>query len=273
MLNLNELETKWLQYKIKSYVPHAIILLSSVVIISVIYSIDFDKEEDTELISNTIKSVSVQNIEKKQPVVIESSSVTVKEVPVIQKVIIKKSSVEQIESVQKDKKMLISPSLNFMKTMNNNSPQYYNEPEDEEDNIYVEEKTYKQKYTKQPAIKVKEVEVEVVKDNVISINRRNTQDDIQHVVKRFKKSNNPALSLFIAKKYYELEDYNQAYNYALITNELNNDIEDSWMIFAKSLVKLNKKIKAVETLEKYVDHSHSSRAKILLDNIKSGKMK
>lgn len=106
----------------------------------------------------------------------------------------------------------------------------------------------------------------------INIKRQDTQKDIQDVIKRFKKSNNPALSLFIAKKYYELEDFNKAYNYALITNGINNNIEDSWLIFAKSLVKLNKKSKAVETLKKYIGHSDSYRAKILLENIKSGKL-
>ena len=95
----------------------------------------------------------------------------------------------------------------------------------------------------------------------------------EDVIKRFKKNNNPALSLFIAKKYYELENYDQSYNYALITNEINDNIDSSWIIFAKSLVKLNKREEAIKTLNKYIQHSHSNQAKILLDEIKSGKFK
>ena len=146
-----------------------------------------------------------------------------------------------------------------MNNIQRTSPQhYYNEvpvrskklattPKEEK----TPQKAIKQKSIKKtPEVIKKEVivaapETEIVEDSTISIKRQNTHEDIQHVIKRFKKSNNPALSLFVAKKYYELENYNAAYNYALITNELNNDIEESWIIFTKSLVKLGKKDKAI----------------------------
>ncbi|HIP55234.1 MAG TPA: hypothetical protein EYH11_07155 [Sulfurimonas autotrophica] len=105
----------------------------------------------------------------------------------------------------------------------------------------------------------------------ITIERGETKNDVFEVVKRFRKSGDPALSLFVAKKYYELGDYKQAYNYALITNQINPDIEESWIIFAKTLVKLHKKNKAIYTLEEYIKVSHSSNAEILLHEIKSGK--
>ena len=90
------------------------------------------------------------------------------------------------------------------------------------------------------------------------------------VLQDCKNNNNPALSLFAAKKYYELGVYDQAYNYALITNNINSDIDDSWIIFAKSLVKLDKKDKALKVLSKYINQSHSAEAKILFDDILSG---
>jgi tetratricopeptide (TPR) repeat protein len=107
----------------------------------------------------------------------------------------------------------------------------------------------------------------------IIIERKETKNDINEIIKRFKKNHNPALSLFIAKKYYELGDYHKAYNYALITNQINEDIEDSWIIFAKSLVKMKKKNTAVKTLREYIRYSHSSSAEILLNEILSGKFR
>ena len=95
--------------------------------------------------------------------------------------------------------------------------------------------------------------IELIKteqESSISIVRQTSQNEINEVVKRFNKNNNPALSLFIAKKYYELGEYRKAYNYALKTNNINNHIEASWIIFAKSLVKLNEKDMAVKTLSK-----------------------
>ncbi|MDF1876038.1 hypothetical protein JHD48_09845, partial [Sulfurimonas sp. SAG-AH-194-I05] len=50
-------------------------------------------------------------------------------------------------------------------------------------------------------------------------------------------------------------------------------IDESWIIFAKSLVKLNKKDKAIQVLNKYIQFSHSPSAKALLKNIKSGKIR
>jgi len=105
------------------------------------------------------------------------------------------------------------------------------------------------------------------------ITHQNTYNDIAEIIKRFKKNNNPALSLFVAKKYYELGNYRQAYNYALMTNEINKDIEISWIIFTKSLVKLGKKRDAIKTLKEYIQQSHSNSAQILLDEIQSGKFK
>ena len=107
----------------------------------------------------------------------------------------------------------------------------------------------------------------------IDIERKNDSDDIQGVIKRFNKNNNPALSLFVAKKYYEMGDYHNAYNYALITNNINAEIESSWLIFAKSLVKLGKKEMAARTLQEYIEGSNSKSARRLLDDILNGKFK
>ncbi|WP_455756533.1 CDC27 family protein [Sulfurimonas sp.] len=252
MLNLNELENRWLHYKIKSYIPHAIIGFLAITIAIAISSINFSKEESKKTIQ---KEVLKESKKTEKPIL--------KETKVIKKVIVKSGTTEQNE------KLLITPSLKFLRNIQNDSQEYYNE----EVIVKKEKKIVQEQIVPKPQVEEITPEEEVVKHNTIDITRQNTQEDIQHVIKRFKKSNNPALSLFVAKKYYELGEYNRAYNYALITNELNNNIEDSWIVFSKSLVKLGKKEKAIEILNKYVNNSHSSRAKILLDNIKSGKLK
>ncbi len=254
MLNIHELETKWLHYKVKSYIPRIIIGTSSIIIIVIFYSLEFSTKENIETPVIT-KNTTIKDTIKKEilsPVNEKATSTKI---------------------VVKNTKTLMSPSMNFMHTISSSSPKYYSTDKNKKIKT-IKNKTEKPKEaTKVEAPKVEAPKVEVVKNNTIQIKRRDTQGDIQHVISRFRKSNNPALSLFVAKKYYELKDYNQAYNYALITNELNNDIEESWIIFAKSLVKLNKKTKAIETLDRYVKYSHSHKAKLLLDNIRLGRMK
>ena len=266
MLNVIELENRWLRYKIKSYLPHVTITISLLLITLIAYSFmsDFSSSasEKKELIATTAPIVQEKVVETK---------VITKEItpaPVVERT--QKVPTPIHRESESKKTMKLSPSLDFMKKMQNSvQPYYVNE--------------HPRRPVKKPVVRAPKVErvpkakqiVKVPKKQEepqrINIKRQNTQNDIQEIVKRFKTNNNPALSLFVAKKYYELGNYNQAYNYALITNQINKDIDVSWIIFTKSLVKLGKKDMAINTLKKYISQSHSNRAQILLDEIQSGK--
>ena len=277
MLNINELEARWLRYKIKSYMPHTTIGLSLFIIILVIIFVDFDKGQEVKTLS--IKNIAINESIKTKPTKITSTKKidSIKEdiqisTPVIQSITQNK---ELNTKLIEDEKLIISPSLDFIRNIKENSPTYYKNDVIKPKSIPQVKKIKKVQSVQTPKIEevILDTHVEEIQSKEIKIKRQNVQSDIQHVIKRFKKSNNPALSLFIAKKYYELGNYNQSYNYSLITNEINNDIEDSWIIFAKSLYMLNKKEKAIQIINKYISSSHSQKASLLLKNIKSGKIK
>lgn len=274
MLNVHELENRHKKYKLKSYTPYLIILLSiTIVLVSISFftlnyfnSISKNKNEAAEQ-----KEVYIKNLETKSAVEEKSENISV---PIEEK--------KRIEVQKKQEKILLSPSLDFIKSMESQTQIYKKENEDFKTTAITEKKV------QEPVKKIQErkeeivlPKIEEVKESIIAaketstidIKRRDEETDIKHVIKRFNVNHSPALSLFIAKKYYQLENYEQAYNYALATNELNNDIEASWIIFSKSLVKLGKKEMAIETLKKYIKHSSSSQAKQLLDEILSGKFK
>jgi predicted Zn-dependent protease len=103
------------------------------------------------------------------------------------------------------------------------------------------------------------------------INKKRDKQDISKIIERFKEDKNPKLSLFIAKHYYTNKEYYRAYNYALTTNKLNPNLEDSWIIFVKSLYKLDQVDRAISTLQTYTKHSDSQKAEILLIQFKEGK--
>jgi len=105
--------------------------------------------------------------------------------------------------------------------------------------------------------------------STISITQQDASD-LKDVIKRFETNKSPALSLFLARRYYDLQDYTHSYEYAIKTNEIDSTIEESWLIFAKSLVKLGRNEEAVKTLGTYIQHSNSGRAKSLLDEINKG---
>lgn len=239
MLNIYELEKKHRLYKLKSLMPYIVIFVSlSLIIMAVLFM------RNSDILMNKVQHNQIPQQ--------------------------KQSDESLVLPINKQTPPLV-PSLNFISNIKNSPTQ-----------------TSSQSVTKQKEIKEENLKQEIVlppkepefttleepeKINPLKIERQNTQNDLNHVLDRFNKNNNPALSLFIAKKYYEMHNYHQSYNYALITNRINDNIDASWIIFAKSLVKLGRKDEAVETLKSYFEHSKSTQAKTLLEEIERGKFR
>ena len=256
MINIHDLEKRWLRYKIKSYIPHGVIALS-ILIIAVVTSLTFNTatptpkpSQEKNIVTKPIMPTKVVQKEQEQP----------RPKPVLQPV-----------TLSQHNPMKLQPSLGFMKEMQQTSLPFYTEnvPETTISNTPTPSPVKKQPST---------VDVDTLPEppkepevHRVMIKKRDARHDIAAVIKRFQSNQNPALSLFIAKQYYDLGEYKKAYNYALITNKLNSEIEDSWLIFAKSLVKLGEKKMAMKTLQEYIQSSDSQNAQILLEDIKSGK--
>jgi len=281
MINIHDLENRWIKYKIKSYVPHIVIIISIITITTLSFVIFNDNKKQPKknpLASKTITKTIQQEVKPvKQKIQNEKTDKKTNETNLSKQTKTTDQKTPNPTPIKKqEKKLLIKPSMNFIRDMQNDTMPYYTD-DDTTENTKEDSNTKTIKYSQTnktllPA-KTKEKEIIHKQKNSISINRQNAKDDIDDVIKRFKVNNNPALSLFIAKKYYELGEYNKSYNYALITNEINSDIEASWIVFAKSLVKLNEKEMAIKTLKTYTQHSGSNKAKMLLDEIISGKFK
>ena len=279
MLNTRELEKRWLAYKIKSYIPHAIIIsaiLTIAIFVNMIKEAKTTQEKEIVAIINAT-DVKKDKIEVKQ-VPEQISTPKPEKIEVIEEYVAK----QEQTTIERYEELKLKPSLSFMKKIQSSNFPYYQEEVNSKKPNAKKTNKQKEKTLDIPILETPIVESsaltninndEELTDNRIVIDRHNAKDDINTIIKRFKKNNNPALSLFIAKKYYELGDYHNSYNYALITNQINNSIEDSWIVFSKSLVKLDKKDMAIKTLKDYIKDSYSNNAKILLDDIQSGKFK
>ncbi len=276
MLNISELENRWRKYKVKSLIPYISVLFICIIALFAVYSFMKINRET----NNITKKSLIKKVEH------EKSNTEVNEKKLKEKtdVLFKRKNKHTITN----EKTTLSPSLNFMSSIKYTSPSYHKhrtrlktrkKPKKEKEKESVVEKEKVNEKPKQIKEQIKEQEHKQDKEgkqpreNNIKIKRKNTTQDISKVLSRFQKNNNPALSLFIAKKYYELANYRQSYNYALITNQINDKIESSWIIFTKSLVKLHKKDEAIKTLKKYISHTNSNQATILLEDITSGKFK
>lgn len=283
MLNTRDLEKRWLKYKIKSYIPHVIITLSIILITtSALFFVSSEKQ--TEILAKEYTELEIpqqQTIATIKTKPIEAKQTDIKDAPSIASVMDTEIKVIPEPMPQTNKRVVLQPSLDFMKKIQDSSDGYYKKTPKVQtfDTAYVAPQTIhkkKEPKTTNTAVDVEEVVVEETpvttqKAKKIVIARETSIEDIKDAEKRFKKNNNPALSLFLAKQYYARGDYSKSYNYALITNQLDKDNEDSWLIFSRSLVKLGKTKLAKKALNEYIKFSHSSNAELLLDDITTGK--
>lgn len=261
MLNIPELEKKWVRYKLKSFIPHMI--LSVILIILIPLTIIFypSKKQNNEIV--TIKTIKL--LEQNSTKIDNESN---------QSNIMVQSDINISADTKDDDKLVLKPSLNFVNKIEDSMITYYDDKNTNKDDTKKSEVDTKtnpiQKSTPKPVNKVAQVK-ELTPKNEISIKMHSVDKSMQDVIQRFKKTNNPVLSLFLAKKYYEMKKYNLSYNYALVTNQIDSKIDMSWIIFARSLVKLGQKEMAINTLKSYIKNSNSQTATTLLDEIETGR--
>jgi tetratricopeptide (TPR) repeat protein len=104
--------------------------------------------------------------------------------------------------------------------------------------------------------------------NIIESSNIEAYNDVE---KRFFATKNVDDSLFLAKAYYNMGKYKKSEFWALQTNKINSSIDESWIIFAKSKVKLGHKNEAINILQNYIKRTSSNLAKNSLLEIQTSK--
>ncbi len=256
MLDIKDLERRWLKYKIKSYAPYTLgtALFTAIFIASVSW---FLSSPDPLKSSDAPEPAAEQHT-----------------VPAI---------TQDNRSIPVENTTLLEPSMEFVQTFQDASP------DDEIPPAALPKTTRSVSYSSLPVPPPKVLAMpEAVPaepsaqpaqtfsrgtDRSLTINRNESKLDIEELKQRFKETSNSNLGLFIARYYYDQGNYAEAYNYALKTNAVNTKIDESWIIFSKSLVKLGKMEQAKKTLQLYIQQSNSENAKGLLESIEKGTFK
>lgn len=246
MLDISKLERRWLKYKIKKMLPYALLITILAILGFTLPFVLSNKPSSTALIASK------------------------KEVAKI-----------KVHTTNDDAIMVLEPSMHFIETMDAPSNPMT-------DTAMLVPSSTKPSPTSKTSIApiaslptptpaIAQVQTKapqpIVKGKLTSIKRDDTAFDIHEIEDRFKNTSNPNLGVYIARYHYDHGNYSEAYNYALKTNSINNRIEDSWLIFAKSLVKLGKEEQAKKTLQIYISNSNSQAAKNYLDTLDKGSSK
>jgi tetratricopeptide (TPR) repeat protein len=105
----------------------------------------------------------------------------------------------------------------------------------------------------------------------IQVSSKKTEYTVTEIEKRFRFAKDKDDALFLARYYYDKKQYKTALNWALETNKIDSDIEESWLIFGQAKAHLGQRMEAIRVLQAYYDRTGSKRTKKLLDKIRRGK--
>ena len=95
-------------------------------------------------------------------------------------------------------------------------------------------------------------------------------NSIKYLKERFEKSHNIIYALMLAEEYYLSKNYQDSNKWSIIANTIDADNEKSWILFAKSKLKLGHKQDAISALEAYLKNNKSKVVQNLLTQIMSG---
>jgi len=234
MHNINILEQKLIKYKTKKYVIYSLLLIS---FLGLFFASKFylnKMKENDKILNNKQKLNLVINANLN---IFEPNLTIIKTRETAQNNLASnvKRQGEQIVAQIKNMNSTASPS--GVQNSNNEIKSY--------NNVVNNGETYEQA----PTVKQK-----------VKLTQESNVATLIDIMKRFNESHDPNDSLFLAISYYEKKEYNKSLFWAIETNKITEEIEDSWIIMAKSKFYLGDKNEATRILRAYASKTGSKEA-------------
>lgn len=265
MRSVDALEEKWKIYKYKQFAPYmvATILLVAIFIYFLLKD-DANKKKpvDFEVISAT-PNIDKEIVERKIPLAIHGDLNALEPEliynTVVEKICVKRPIVDYIESFTDNNISIVESGV-------------INSEKIDETKSFVEsnKNSNNEVCLALPAMKVDEKYVKPAKIKFDTIDNGNALSDI---MRRFNQSKDPNDALFLSNSFYESGDYAKSLFWAIETNKITEDIEDGWLLMAKSKAKLGDKNEAIRILKAYSTKKTSNEALDLANRIESNEWK
>ncbi len=249
MHNIELLEKQWRRYQIKKYFPLIAIALF-ILIGSIAFNIFDSKISNDHLVSKQSKAIDTHNVYNKENLPFFTHGAIVIMEPAF-------SEHRAITAVADEQNIQDSNVTQETNTTNNT------------DRTDIVESAYSSKSIL--SVNNMQEHTEEYSKQKIKINLEQTTDinSITDVMRRFYESKDPNDSLFLANNYYEQNDYGKAFYWALETNKITEQIEESWLIMAKAKAKMGDRNEAIRILRAYAAKTNSKKALELLDQIET----
>lgn len=269
MHDITDLENKWFDYKVKKILLPAVKVSALYVVVAGSYYTYSTKSDRllSLLPSNNMTAVLGVSIDANDSVV--------------EKVLPSKSKVLKTKAVEKISLVPIIPVIDM-------------EKEERISDVKRVKHVKKVKYTKEShRVKAKKNEY-LTSQELGVINKKHKQakvaiakkprktkkmnftststNYVEIMKEKFAKSRTPRDALLLAQSYYKNANYSESEKWSLSANKLDNSLEESWLLFAKSKAKLGKKKEALKILVNYYKRSQSIKAKAVIRQIQTGRI-
>jgi len=245
MYDIKQLESEWKKYRKKRLKPWYIagVSLVLITILGIVFygnlTIDFSK------VTSFVNHIKLDEKEITKDVnnnVLLSSALTVLEVEKVKRLVDEdaKKNVQTLKAIEKD-------SMDTSNVL--------------VDVPILDSVTHKPVNLVDTPKNKKSVQIDIVETSSITAYK-----DVEN---RFFVSRDVEDALFLAKSYYKKELYEKAEFWALETNKIDDSIEESLLIFAKSKAKLGHKNEAIGILSNYIRKTVSKDAQDILSRIEN----
>lgn len=268
-----ELEKKWKKYRLKKFSKIGItVFLALFVVISIYLLLENSKNRSSYSAKKMAKKENLYDVEK-----INSKSEG--NGPIEKNLSQNSSKKSKNNIVKKETNNTFLPAVNkknYEKAVSYLVPDYNFE---KKLNIAADDLKSKEQIKikkKVPLVSKKTIEPKVVSSDIkpkILITKSKNKNFINSLKEKFTKEKDPKIALFLSKYYYKKGDYKNSLRWAVRANELDSQNEESWIIFAKSSVKLGRKKDAIKALKTFISSHASFKARDLLNDIETGVFK
>jgi len=246
MYDMKELEKKWIKYKIKQSIPWLLFLI--LIVLAVIYYNNRAVVNQTLLQYYTKVSKPYTLKPKENNITKDDSNQTIQKVEIK----VEKNSTKEVVEINVSDEVFDTNATVYEE---NTSNPFFSSIKDK---IEVEKKS--------PEVRLEE-EIERRHEKKY-IHIKKSSNAYKEVEKRFASTQDPEDALFLARYYFEKKTYKKAEEWAFIANELNDESEESWLIYAKAKAARGEYLKAIHILDSYLKKRNSLRARKLLEEFK-----
>jgi tetratricopeptide (TPR) repeat protein len=249
MYDIKHLEDEWSRYKKKKMKPWYI-LIASLLLVAIVTILFFNyKDVITSKFSTKDSNKTITTVEKSKSTILLDEALTRLEV--------NEKPIEDLMPKNKSVKKEIVVERKSNEVTQVDDPMRYQHPNAKKVLITVTEPVKKAVVVEKPR-----------KRKHLKIIQTSGSKAYRDVEKRFKDTKDVDDSLFLARTYYNKGNNKKAIYWALQTNKINSNIEESWLIFAKAKARSGRKDEAIRILSSYIKRSNSYSAKALLNKYK-----